>query len=87
MKLTATQRRLIIAGIGVTFIILGIIQGVFKVKISKNVMNEINFVLMFAALWAFIGGRKATASPKLESTEPPVQPETSENSESEMKKR
>jgi hypothetical protein len=87
MKLTVTQRRLIVAGIGVTFIVLGIIQGVFKVKINKTVMNEINFALMVVALWAFISGRKATESPKPESAEPPVQPETNQDSQKEAAKR
>ncbi len=85
MKLTITQRRLIVAGIGVTFIILGIIQGVFKIKFSKTIITNINLALMIIALWAFIGGRKTTGGSEPKSDQSAIQPETGENLEREKK--
>ena len=70
MKLTDIQRKLILVAIGLIYIILGVVQGVFKVKIEQNIINQIAFVLLAVALWLFFGKPNSARNQKQENNAP-----------------
>ncbi len=70
MKLTDIQRKLILVAIGLIYIILGVVQGVFKVKIEQNIINQIAFVLLAVALWLFFGKSNSARNQKQENNAP-----------------
>lgn len=57
MKLQQKHRQMIALGCGVVLILLGLVQGVFNVNISKNVSETINFILIITAALMILSGR------------------------------
>jgi len=57
MKLERKHKNWIVIGIGLVFILFGLVQVVFKLDISKNVSDRISFVLMMIALIVFMSNR------------------------------
>jgi len=66
MKISSKQRTLIIAGIGTVFIVLGLLQGLFGIKINEKIMDQVSFVLMILAIYLFFNGRKGIAKKAVE---------------------
>lgn len=70
MKLDEKKRRMIVIGIAVILILMGAIEGLFKIKLDRKIVDEISFVLMMVAAWLLLSGRKfgksANQDPKKE---------------------
>ena len=78
MQLDDKKRRLIVIGIALLLILMGAIQGLFKIKLDRKIVDEISFLLMMIAAWLLLSGRKtgksANPAPK---EEPNPKPENS----------
>jgi hypothetical protein len=57
MKLERKHKNLIIIGIGLIFILFGLLQVVFKFEVSKNISDRVSFILMMIALVVFMSNR------------------------------
>lgn len=57
MKLKHKHRQMILLGIGLLFILSGIIQWKFNLQFNKTISDVINFALILIAVFIFISGR------------------------------
>jgi small neutral amino acid transporter SnatA (MarC family) len=74
MNLTDSQRRMIVLGIALLFILVGVAQGLFKININKDIVEHGSFILMFTAFVLLFSGKK----PKKEEEEEKKQDEKGE---------
>jgi hypothetical protein len=58
MELKHKHRQWIALGIGLLFILFGLLQALFGLKIEKRISDEVSFVLMIVAISFLLGGRK-----------------------------
>ena len=58
MKLSYKNRNIILLCIGFLFVVSGIIQIVFKIKVDAKVSSNIQNVLLVVAALVFVVGRK-----------------------------
>ncbi len=52
------RRHWIAIGIGMIFIISGLLQGIFDLDVSKGPIKDISFILLMAAAFLLYSGRK-----------------------------
>ena len=72
MKLTRTQKRLIILGIGLLFIVFGALQAIFKFKVNKGMTDQISFWLMVGAVMLLFSKDQPEPAKPEESQNPTV---------------
>lgn len=58
MNLTDKQKRIIVLGIGIFFLVMGLIQAILKVEFNENIMQNVQFVLMLVALYLILSTKK-----------------------------
>lgn len=58
MNLTDLQRRLIVIGIAIIFILMGVAQAVFKFDSNHWLIKDLSLILMAGAAMILLGGRK-----------------------------
>jgi hypothetical protein len=71
MKLTRSQKRLIVLGIGILFIGFGILQAFFKFKVNQPVVDWVSFFLLVGAMMLLFG--KDQSQPAKPENHPPDQ--------------
>lgn len=66
MELKHKHRQLIALGIGLLFIIFGLFQAVFGLKVDKKISDEVSFVLFLVAGYLLLSGRNKKSTTKEE---------------------
>lgn len=77
MKLNPKVRFIIVVSIGLTLILFGVAQAIFKFQLPKKIVDEVSFFLMLMAFGLILSGRKKET--------PPTEPKIEEEKETEDK--
>lgn len=70
------KRRMIVMGIAIVLILMGAVQGIFKIKMNQEVLNQVSFVLMMIAAAVLFSGRNAAKTNETKNPETSLAEET-----------
>lgn len=81
MQFIRKNKTIIVLGIGVLFILYGILDWIFKFKVSQQTVNNVGMLLMIAAFGLLYSGRKPKQNSSDETEMNSIQETTNEADE------